>query len=480
MSDQDIVHAALRTDLSLFIQRVFAEVSPGETYLPNWHIDAMAHALTQVADGKTQRLIINIPPRHMKSIAASVALGAYILGHDPSDKIICASYSSDLALKLHNDTRRVMTSVWYRALFPGTVLIKDTQDTLTTSEQGGRWATSVGGALTGLGANYLIIDDPNKADDASSETKLASAILWFQNVAATRLNNPSTDCIIIVQQRIHEDDISGALLAAGGWTHLNLPAIAEQPEEIAIGNGKTHFRKSGDVLHPERMSRPLLDQMRSEMGSLAFATQYQQMPGPAGGSIIQEAWFEWYEELPDFEQDDHLIVQSWDTAHTAKPNSCFSVCTTYLCFNYHFYLIDVWREKTEFTRLAYVIPALAEEFNAHMVIIENSGAAQGLIQMLKEQEPELYRWWYTPKHDKKTRLEMVSPLVESGRIVLPRVAPWLPVFLKEMNYFPNGKYSDQVDSFSQALMWLRNQTRQDPPPPGMFVSYELRAARESP
>ena len=136
----------------------------------------------------------------------------------------------------------------------------------------------------------------------------------------------------------------------------------------------------------------------------------------------------WYDELPDYEMDDHLIVQSWDTAHTAKPNSCFSVCTTYLYFKYHFYLIDVWREKTEFTRLAYVIPALADEFNAHMVIIENSGPAQVLIQMLKEREPERYRWWYTPKHDKKTRLEMVSPLVESGHIVLPEVAPWLPVF----------------------------------------------------
>ncbi len=446
MSDQDIVNAVLRTDLSFFIQRVFAEVSPGETYQPNWHIDAMSHALTQVADGKTQRLIINIPPRHMKSISASVALVAYILGHDPSAKIICASYSSDLALKLHNDTRWVMTSMWYRALFAGTVLIKDTQDTLTTSEQGNRWATSVGGALTGLGANYLIIDDPNKADDAGSETKLASAIQWYQTVAATRLNNPNTDRIIIVQQRIHEEDISGALLEAGGWTHLNLPAIAEQPEEIAIGNGKTHRRESGDVLHPERMSRARLDQMRSEMGSLAFATQYQQIPGPAGGSIIQEAWFEWYEQLPDYEGDDYLIVQSWDTAHTAKPNSCFSVCTTYLYFKYYFYLIDVWREKTEFTRLAYVIPKLAKRFNAHMVIIEYTGAAQGLAQMLRREDPERYHW-FTPKHDKATRLEMVSPYVEAGRVVLPEFAHWLPGFLKELNYFPNGKYSDQVDRF---------------------------------
>ena len=475
MSDQDIVNAALRTDLSFFIQRVFAEVSPGETYLPNWHIDAMAHALTQVAEGKTQRLIINIPPRHMKSISASVAFVAYILGHDPSVKIICASYSSDLALKLHNDTRRVMTSMWYRALFPGTVLIKDTQDTLTTSEQGDRWATSVGGALTGLGANYLIIDDPNKADDAGSETKLASTIQWYQTVAATRLNNPNTDRIIVVQQRIHEEDISGALLEAGGWTHLNLPAIADQPEEIAIGNGKTHYRDSGDVLHPERMSRARLDQMRSEMGSLAFATQYQQMPGPAGGSIIQEAWFEWYEELPDYQFDDHLIVQSWDTAHTAKLNSCFSVCTTYLYFKYHLYLIDVWREKTEFTRLAYVIPKLAEDYNAHQVIIENSGAAQALIQPLYKQDPYRYSW-YTPKHDKKTRLEMGSPFVESGRVVLPEVAQWLPLFLKELNCFPNSKYTDQVDSFSQALMWLK--LRQAPPPPGMFVSYDIRVARE--
>ena len=269
------------------------------------------------------------------------------------------------------------------------------------------------------------------------------------------------------------------MLAGGGWTHLNLPAIAEQPEQIAIGNGKTHFRESGDVLHRERMSRPLLDQMRSEMGSLAFATQYQQMPGPAGGSIIQEAWFTCYDELPDYELNDHVILQSWDTAHTAKPNSCFSVCTTYLYCNYHFYLIDVWREKTEFTRLAYVIPKLAEQFKAHTVIIENSGPAQVLIQTLYQREPERYGW-YTPKHDKKTRLEMVSPFVESGRIVLPEVAPWLPLFLKELNYFPNGKYSDQVDSFSQALMWLKRLTVRDPPPLGMFVSSEIRVAHESP
>jgi predicted phage terminase large subunit-like protein len=472
MSDKALLQAGLRDRLSLFIRRVFQELSPGETYLPNWHIEAMAYVLTQVAEGKHVRQIITIPPRHLKSIATSVSLVAWMLGRDATKKIICASYSSDLARKLHADTRRVMNADWYRELFPGTVISKDTADDLLTTKQGGRWATSVGGPMTGFGADLIIIDDPNKADDASSEVRLKSTHAWFQNTASTRLNDPKHGAIIVVQQRIHEDDLSGALLETGDWKHLNLPAIAMRSDIIRIGPNQVHQRQKGDVLHPERMPKEVLDEKAREMGSVAFATQYQQEPGPAGGSIVQLKWFPRYVDLPDLDElYDWIILQSWDTAHTLKPHSAYSVCTTYVYYEHRLYLLDVFRQKTDVPQLLHLIPTMTEQFKADRVVIERAGPVEGIIGQLRSQDPQRY-FYIKPILDKASRLQKVSWMIELGRVVLPKDAPWLPDFERELRYFPNGTYSDQVDSLSQALTWV--QLRTPRPPEGMFVSFARR------
>lgn len=474
----DVVHAALRADLALFIQRVFAELAPSETFQPNWHIEAMAYHLSQAWKGEIRRLLMNLPPRHMKSIAASVAFVAWLLGHDPSLKIICGSYGADLAVKLSNDTRRVMQSPWYRRCFPRTVISaeKNTESFFMTEQQGYRVATSVGGPLRGLGADYLIIDDPDKAGDANAIAALQHTREWFQGTALTRLNSPKEGRIIVAQQRVHEADLSGHVLESGGWTHLNLPAIAERSEEILVGPGKTHVRRAGDVLHPERMPQSVLDQIRSDIGSLAFATQYQQRPGPPGGEIVNLDWFERYHKLPALGVD-CMIVQSWDTAHTMKPHSSYSVCTTWLYYNYCLYLIHVLREKTEFVRLQYLIPEHADRFGANMVVIEGTGPALGLVKTLYTRYPFKY-CWTTPQLDKASRLQAVSQHIEAGRVYLPEEAPWLPDFLQELRNFPNGRYSDQVDTLSQVLEWML-KTRAGAPP-GMFPRYEQRRARRQP
>src|ERR1700719_1633355 len=155
-----VLRAILRTELAFFIRKVFATVSPGETYLHNWHVDAIAHQLMRVRSGESRRLLINQPPRSLKSICVSVAYVAWLLGHDPARRVIVASYSGDFAAELHRQFRMVIDSEWYKALFPEMISAKETGLEVVTTRSGGRYATSVGGTLTGRGADLIIVDDP--------------------------------------------------------------------------------------------------------------------------------------------------------------------------------------------------------------------------------------------------------------------------------------------------------------------------------
>ena len=319
MSDRRLLGAILRTDLSSFIQKTFQTVSPGDVYRHNWHIDAIAWALQQCLEGKTRRLIITLPPRSLKSIAVSVALPAYVLGRNPRQKIICVSYSQDLAGKHARDCRAVITAAWYRAIFPRTRIDRDknTQAEFVTTLKGFRLATSVGGTLLGRGGNILILDDVMKPDEAFSDVQRAGVIEWYRSTLATRLDDKSRDITIVIQQRVHEEDLVGVLIEQGGWTHLDLPAIAEESQVIPLGPHRVQLRREGEVLHPEREPYEALMRLKTEMGSYAFHAQYQQSPAPRGGGIVKWDWFQTYDEPPEKSAGD-LVVQSWDTAAKTK------------------------------------------------------------------------------------------------------------------------------------------------------------------
>ena len=242
----------LATDFSAFLMKVFETVSPGDEFQPNWHINAMTYAAECVIDGKIRRLITTVPPRHLKSIIYSVALPAFLLGQDPTKQIICVSYSNDLANKHAIDFRAVINSEWYRRVFPGTVVSreKDTQSNTMMTARGFRYATSLGGTVTGFGAHLIVLDDPQKPDEALSEAHRNSAAQWFDNTLLARLDPKSKGAIVLVMQRLHQDDLAGRLLEKGGWQHLKIPAIAEQDEQIATGPTRTHTRKVGTVIDP--------------------------------------------------------------------------------------------------------------------------------------------------------------------------------------------------------------------------------------
>lgn len=458
LSPQEAVRylaAVRRTEFSLFLIKVFDTLHSGEPPLRlAWYIRAMCHALAEVADGRMDRLVITVPPRHLKSVTASVAFVAWLLGHNPSMKIMVASYSQDLARLHSNLTRIVMESAWYQQDFPKT-RISDRGNRATeleTTAGGVRKAVSVGGSITGFGADLIILDDCMKADDARSAIIREETRNWFENTLLSRLNDKATGRIISIQQRLHEDDLPAYMLEKG-YEHLNLPAIAEREETIPVGHNRSHQRGVGDLLDPERESHEVLDKLRRDMGPAVFAAQYQQDPVAPEGNLIRMEWFGAYEEAP--ERHELLkVVQSWDTGMSAAPTSDFSVCTTWGFMRdcSKWYLLDVFRQRLDYPDLKRAVLSFRDRWKADKVLIEDAGSGKSLWQDLRA-SASLVPVMIRPDASKEERFTGCLGEVEAGNVLLPVAAPWLDDFRAEMKAFPAGRHDDQVDSFSQFVSW---------------------------
>lgn len=460
--EQQFLDALLRKDLASFIAKVFMEVSGGDLFLPNWHIEAIAWELMRIMSGDNKRLIVTMPPRYLKSIAISVAWPAWMLGHNPQLRFVCVSYSADLAAKHANDCRSVMQSDWYEQLFPNTRLQKGSMAEMDfrTTRGGGRLSTSVGGTLTGRGGDIIVIDDPIKPDDAHSETARRNVLTWFSNTLLSRLNDKQRGAIVLVMQRLHEEDLAGHQLETGGWGHLSLPAIAESDLEIAIGEGRIKHFREGDVLHPERESLAQLEQLRHSMGAATFSAQYQQSPVPLDGLHVKKAWLRRYQALPEKTAGD-CIVQSWDTASKDGVFNDYSVCVTALIRKREIYILDVYRAKLQFPDLKRRVQELAIKWQANVLLIEDAASGQQLLQLLRLEKPSgvprpIAR---KPEGDKVTRFAAQSHRIEAGELLLPHAAPWLGDFERELLGFPNLKYDDQVDALTQLLAWDSTRNR---------------------
>src|SRR5438034_10767831 len=223
--------AILRSDLGYFAERCFCELNPQAAFAMNWHIEVIAAKLAAVREGKIRRLIFNLPPRHLKSLLASIAFPAWCLGHDPSAQILSVSYGQELADKLARDCRSIMTSPWYPRIFP-TRLAPHRQavQEFVTTRQGYRLATSNGGVLTGRGADLILIDDPLKPEEALSKVRREATNDWYANTLYSRLNDKCSGAIVIIMQRLHEDDLVGHVPGQEPWEVVCFPAIAEADE----------------------------------------------------------------------------------------------------------------------------------------------------------------------------------------------------------------------------------------------------------
>jgi predicted phage terminase large subunit-like protein len=447
----------LRQDFTTFAGRCFHELNPQTDLAMNWHLEVIANKLTEVREGKIRRLIINLPPRHLKSLLASIAFPAWCLGHDPSAQILCVSYAQDLADKLARDCRGIMMSPWYRNIFP-TRLAPHRQavQEFITTRQGYRLATSTGGVLTGRGADIIIIDDPLKPEEALSEAQRKAANEWYDHTLYSRLNDKRHGAIVIVMQRLHEDDLVGHVLAQEPWEVVRFPAIAEADEvhEIeTILQSRCFTRRHGEALHPDREPLDILGRIRRTIGEYNFAGQYQQSPAPLGGGLVKAEWFKRYRQSELPERFDR-IVQSWDTANKATELSDFSVCTTWGVKDKELFLLAVFRQKLEYPALKRAVREQQSRFKATVVLIEDKASGTQLIQeLITEGCHAVTR--YQPTTDKIMRLHAQTALIENGFVRIPEDAPWLAEYLHELTVFPKGKHDDQADSTAQFLDWYK-------------------------
>jgi predicted phage terminase large subunit-like protein len=449
--DKAFHDVVLRSHPTLFLRRSLMTLNPGRPFLNNWHIQAILYQLDRIRRGEITRLIINMPPRSLKSLTVSVAYPAYLLGLEPHRKIFSISYSNELSFKHSSDFRSIVTTPWYRRAFPKMQIVRSVEDEISTSMKGFRKAASVYGTLTGLGGDLLILDDPQKPIDAQSALQRDNLNQWFANTLLSRLDNKQTGAIILVTQRVHLNDLTGYLTeGSNDWTVLNLAAIAEQDETVATGIGCSHLRRAGDALHPEHETPQTLLKLQQTLGSEVFAAQYQQCPVPPGGGYIKRKWVRYYEKLPPFSYR-AKIIQSWDTAAKGGAQNDWSVCTTWLVVDDNYYLIDLVRGRFEYPRLREAAIAQAKKHKPRVILIEDASVGSALAQELKTMHLGGAVRLIPVHGDKMGRLWTHQAKFEMGLVHFPKGAAFLPDLETELFSFPQGKHDDQVDSLSQAL-----------------------------
>lgn len=461
----DIQRALAERSLADFIRIGWRYIDPAD-YITNWHIDAICEHLEAVSKGQIRRLIINVPPRHMKSISVSVAWPAWTWIQDNDDaplagpkvRFLASSYAHTLSIRDSVKCRRLIESPWYQENWGDRFALTDDQNTKIRFENdhhGYRIATSVDGTTTGEGGDVVLVDDAMSAGEANSKTAQDRVISWWDDVMSTRLNDQKTGAFAVIAQRLSERDLIGHILSKGGdeWTHLCLPARYEKDHPHVWARDPR--KEEGELLWPARNGEPELQSLEASLGVYGTAGQLQQRPSPAGGGIFKAEWWKYYTpaSLPIIKR----IVQSWDTAFKTKTANDFSVCTTWAQCDNGYYLLDVWKQKVEFPELKRLVVSKAAQtwtgMKASAILVEDKASGQSLVQ-------ELQRDTLLPivpvkvDTDKVSRAYAVTPLIQSGRVFLDEDAAWLADFVASLSGFPNGAHDDDVDSTTQALSYL--------------------------
>lgn len=469
-----------RNSLTEFVRRSVGIIAPNAKYKHNWHIDHICKKLESAFKGEIKRLIINVPPRSLKSVMCTVAAPAWFLGKNPAIQIMAASYSQRLSFKHSQDTRYLMQSQFYAGVFPETKLAKDQNEKakFATYNRGQRMAVSVGSTVTGEGADIIIVDDILNPGQAASDVERENANEWFRQTLSSRLNDPETGVIIVVMQRLHEDDLTGMLLAQGGWEHINLPAVNDNDRTLNLGGGKTKHWKLGELLHPERLSEAVLEQKRKEMGAFSYAGQYLQRPVPEGGGIIKSKhWQCWEGKEPPKTTD---IIQVYDTAYTEKTQNDYCARTTWGIFTSdngedNIILLEMMNERLEFPELRSLAKESYKRFTKRngdvpLVLIEEKSAGMPLIQEMRLAGMRV-KGIKRNAHsgDKVSRAHNVTHIFESGRVWVPcngievdgktvfSPKPYAQEVIDSCAAFPFGTHDDLVDTVVDAIAFLRRR-----------------------
>jgi predicted phage terminase large subunit-like protein len=475
---------AASASLYEFVKQAWHVVEPGVPFIPSWHIQEICEHLEAISSGEIRKLLINIPPRHSKSTIVSVMWPMWEWLTEPSQKFLCASYSGNLSIRDNLKARRLIQSPWYQERWGHMFKLAGDQNAKQRFENdctGYRLATSVGGTATGEGGSRLILDDPHSAQEAQSDVIRESALEWFDVVWSTRLNDPKKDAMVTIMQRLHERDISGHILEdIGGWEHLMIPAEWDGVRRSTSVGPYDPRKVKGELICPERFGPKEITELKQLLGTYGTAGQLQQDPVPNQGGILKTANFQMWpadKGLPQFE----YILQSYDCAFTEKTSGDPTACSVWGIFSHNSQrnamLIDAWDEHLSYPELrSRVIKDWSTEYGgttvkdglrtarrADRILVEAKASGQSLLQDLRlAKVPAI---GYNPGNaDKISRAHQASPTLEMGFLWLPesgknrgQPVSWAQPFLKQLAKFPVAEHDDYVDTFSQAVIYLKNE-----------------------
>jgi predicted phage terminase large subunit-like protein len=490
----EIDTALAERSLAQFIRQAWPVIEPATEYLHNWHVDLIAEYLEAVTAGDILRLIVNIPPRYMKSIAISVMWPAWCWGpaNRAGERWMFASYAEALSTKHSLDRRVLMQATWYQERWGDRVQFTRDQNLKTEYENTARGAmvsTSVGGAATGKGGDRLVVDDPLNPREALSDAHREAANTWFAQTFSTRLNDKRRGAIVVVMQRLNDQDLSGHLREQGGWEHLKVAAEDPSPRVYLFPrSGKSVEIPAGAPIWPEREGLAELAQQRIALGSYGYSGQYLQEPSPITGGLLKRyRWRYWYQgEIPPApvqERDEQAnlvpcgqerlpavdasaerrspadafdrIIQSWDCTFKDAASSDYVVGEVWGQKGADFFLLDLVRARLDVVATVQAIKDLSAKWpQATLKLIEDKANGPAVIALLRKDLPGLVP--FEPQGDKFSRVVAIQPAQEAGNIYLPHpaVCPWVGDFVEECTKFPNAAHDDQVDAMTQALIKL--------------------------
>lgn len=449
----DEVHIELcRRSLSYFAKSAWHLIEPGREYRHGWHIDAICEHLEAVTRGEIRNLLINMPPRCMKSSLVSVFWPAWVWTFAPEMRWLFASYAESLSVRDSTKCRRVIQSDWYQKRFGQVFKLTGDQNQKQKFENnrtGHRIATSVGGAGTGEGGDFIVCDDPHKAGDVTSETMRESVLDWWDGEMSSRGNDPKTVCKVIVMQRLHEKDLSGHVLEQGGYEHLCLPMEYDGNDKFTSIGWFDPRIEEGELLWPERFGPIEIAESKLRMGSLEAAGQLQQYPAPPTGNIIKRDWIKFHSHT-DF--CEYLI--SWDMAFkgTSSSDYCAGVVIGLRPRDTSFYVVEIFRERMDFVQQIAAMKKFRLKYPNSTVLIEDAANGTAICQALKTEMLGLIP--IRSIDSKENRLLSIAPNFEASNIYFFDSIE-IREGIEEIVKFPNARHDDVVDALTQGIIYLK-------------------------
>lgn len=471
----DVLNAACRLSFDAFAHKAFTLIEPGNNYEYNWHMDCIAEHLEASFRGEISRLIINIPPRCLKSVLVAQLYPAWVLGKEPHHQFIGASYAHTLAERNVMRTRQVLQTEWYKQCFPETEISRDQnqKDYFTTTKAGQYKGTGIGGTITGFGASTLIVDDPINPMEAASDTIRNSANEYIRSTLFSRFNDARKQRMVMIMQRLHEADPTGDLYKDGGYTLVKLPAEAKTSVHIRL-NDKTWTMDTGDLLNPARLPAEALYQMRTDLGEYNYAGQYLQEPVPLGGGEFKDGWVQFYQQggiqpktmniaiLVDPSGGDELKKKK------KKTSDFTAMMVVGLAPDQNYYLLDIVRDRLNPTERIDMLFMLHQKWNQlggkpPKVGYEKYGMMTDTHYIRDKQRLDGYNFPLMElggQTMKEERIRRLIPDMQNGRWYFPQSLMYVDnegrnfdlvaeLTKSEMPTFPRARFDDMLDALSR-------------------------------